>query len=138
MNRKVYSGMCGNEMNQGWEQLLRLGNAGVPHAVEILRELNQFEISFPVSDNLSSQQIDLLFYSSVHHAHRVGKLPIFLGFMSIAKKGDHWIEVRNCRETQIVVIDVFLRKHDFGSVFDALHLIPAWLCGISESHQRAA
>ena len=58
--------------------------------------------------------------------------------MMVAKKKQFWKEVCESRETQLIVIDVFLRKKDPKSVLEAAQLIPTWLYAISSTIQLAA
>lgn len=129
---------CGMEMSQGWAQLFRFANAGIPYAEDILRSLHQTSLTFPGMETTYHTDCDLHFYSTVHHANRAEKLLLFLEFMMVAKKKPYWTEVRGSRETQLIVIDVFLRKKDAKSILEAAHLIPTWLYAISPSSQIAA
>lgn len=128
----------GMEMSQGWAQLFRFANAGIPYAEDILRSLHQTSLTFPGMETTHPNDYDLHFYSTVHHANRSEKLLLFLEFMMVAKKRPYWNEVCESRETQLIVIDVFLRKKDAKSVFEAAQLIPTWLYAISPTSQIAA
>lgn len=70
--------------------------------------------------------IDLVHYSAVHHAYRHNKLRCFLTFMEMARNEPYWPSVKSCKETQFVVIDVFL-KGTAESVVEAVRLLPLWL-----------
>lgn len=129
---------CGMEMSQGWAQLFRFANAGIPYAEDILRSLHQTSLTFPGMETTHPNDYDLHFYSTVHHANRNEKLLLFLEFMMVAKKKQFWKEVCESRETQLIVIDVFLRKKDPKSVLEAAQLIPTWLYAISPTSQLAA
>ncbi len=71
-------------------------------------------------------EVDLVHYSAVHHAYRNKKLRCFLTFMEMAKNEPYWSSVKECKETQFVVIDVFLRD-TAASVVEAIRLLPLWL-----------
>jgi hypothetical protein len=117
----------GTEHSQGWSQLFRFANAGIPYAADILRSLHQTNLTFPGLVSLGEGAYDLCYYSTVHHAYRNDKLTLFLDFMNTAKEKCFWGSIRDNRETQIIVIDVFLRKQDAKSILEAVRLIPTWL-----------
>jgi hypothetical protein len=119
--------LSGMELSQGWSQLFRFANAGIPYAADILRSLHQTNLTFPGLETSMPTEFDLCYYSTVHHAYRNNKLTLFLDFMAMAKDKSFWISVRDNRETQIIVIDVFLRKQDAKSILEAIRLIPTWL-----------
>ncbi|XZE43084.1 hypothetical protein SH467x_002634 [Pirellulaceae bacterium SH467] len=111
---------------QGWDQFHRFLSGGIPHAEEIAATLAQSSLHYPRGSRRNVEDIDLVHYSSVHHAYRHKKLRCFLTFMELAKNESYWGSVKECRETQFVVIDVFL-KDTPESVVEAIRLLPLWL-----------
>lgn len=133
--RRAQSGMSRMEIRaesyatktmQGWDQFHRFLSGGIPHAEEIAATLAQSSLRFPRGLRRNIEDIDLVHYSSVHHAFRNKKLRCFLTFMEFAKNEPYWSSVKECRETQFVVIDVFL-KDTPESVVEAIRLLPLWL-----------
>jgi hypothetical protein len=119
---------------QGWDQFHRFLSGGIPHAEEIASVLAQSSLRYPQGSHRGWDDIDLAHYSSVHHAYRHKKLRSFLTFMELAKNEPYWTSVKACKETQFVVIDVFL-KDTSESVLEAIRLLPLWL---SEQNEDTA
>lgn len=111
---------------QGWDQFQRFLSGGIPHAEDIASTLSQSSLRYPTGTRRSMDEVDLVHYSAVHHAYRNKKLRCFLTFMEMAKNEDYWPSVKECKETQFVVIDVFL-KDTAESVVEAIRLLPLWL-----------
>lgn len=111
---------------QGWDQFQRFLSGGIPHAEDIASTLSQSSLRYPKGSRRSMDEVDLVHYSAVHHAYRNKKLRCFLTFMEMAKNEPYWSSVKECKETQFVVIDVFLRD-TAASVVEAIRLLPLWL-----------
>lgn len=138
MNSPFDAKLYNAEKGHGWAQLFRLARAGVPHATDILQSLYHSNLTFPGLDSVPQTDPDLHFYSTVHHANRNEKLILFLEFMLLAKKTPFWENVRESTETQLIVIDVFLRKKNAKSILEAIQLVPTWLYAISPTDNCAA
>lgn len=94
---------------------------------ELAQLLTRSGLSFPGSScDASQQQSDLNFFAIVRYAFHRGRLRAFLTFMRLAKREPYWDALRNCRETQSIVIDVFLRD-SLASIYDAIRLLPLWI-----------
>jgi len=110
-----------------WSEFARCVSLGIALYQEQAHQLTNSSLRFPDSNGEpEGLDWDLLFYSVVCHAYRKGKLLAFLEFMRLAKSESYWQTVRTCKETQIIVIDVFLRKTS-ASISDAIRLLPLWV-----------
>jgi len=118
-----------------WAEFARCVSLGIAPYQEQAHQLASSSLRFPnFNSHLEGLELDLLFYSVVRDAYHKGKLPAFLEFMRLAKSESYWHTVRDSKETQSTVIDVFLRKSS-ASISDAIRLLPLWLrveCQIDE------
>lgn len=98
----------------GWLQFERMVHAGVPHALDIALELSRSNLSFPSQVDLDEQDVDLLFYGPVHHAHRIAVLPSFLDIMELLRTYSVWSVLKANRKWQLDLVERCLETNQAG------------------------
>lgn len=118
-----------------WAEFAQNSSSPSAQHHELAQLLTRSGLSFPGSScETNQQESDLNFFAIVRYAFHRGKLSAFLTFMRLAKREPYWDALRTCRETQSIVIDVFLRD-SLASIYDAIRLLPLWIYEASQFNE---
>ena len=109
-----------------WTQFDRFVRSGVPHAIDIAKDLAKSPLSVPEPPSFDSQNAELLFYNAVHLAHRREVLPRFLNILEKLRCHEHWEHLRNCRSAQITLIET-LAETSLQEDREFIDLLNLWM-----------